>query len=223
MHDMKFYRILILIAGHDIAEKAEALLSEEGIPVQYSMKVHGTASSEIMNMFGLGTPEKDMLVTVVPQKEAAGFLRLFRKKLYLGMPNTGIAFTIPVSGGSKRLFELVDLAENKEGDIAMAEEGRDSSMIIAIVDQGASEDVMKAARPAGATGGTVFHSRRLGEENAVKLWGISVQEEREIVMILARNSRKKEIMDAINNACGMATDSHGVVFSVPIADIEGIG
>ena len=48
-------------------------------------------------------------------------------------------------------------------------------------------------------------------------------EEREVVMILARNSRKKEIMEAINEHCGITTECHGVVFSVPIADIEGIG
>ncbi len=223
MPESKFYRLLVLIANPDIAAKAERLLADEGVPVQYSMKVHGTASSDIINMLGLGTPEKSMIAIISPRKEASGFLRLFRKKLYLGMPNTGIAFTIPVSGGSKRLFELADIIEEDEGGVSMADEGRDSCMIIAIVDQGSSDDVMKAAKPAGATGGTVFHSRRIGGEPAVKLWGISVQEEREVVMILARNSRKKEIMDAINSACGMDSDSHGIIFSLPIADIEGIG
>ena len=105
----------------------------------------------------------------------------------------------------------------------MAEEGRDSCMIISIVNQGLSDEVMKAARPAGATGGTVFHSRRLGNETATKLLGISIQEEREVVMILARNSRKKEIMEAINKHCGIDSECNGIVFSVPIADIEGMG
>ena len=42
-------------------------------------------------------------------------------------------------------------------------------------------------------------------------------------MILARNSRKKEIMKAINEKCGIDTESNGIVFSVPIADVEGLG
>ncbi len=223
MPEGKLYRILMLIASPDISSKAEHLLSEDGIPVQYSVKVQGTASSDIMNMLGLGTSEKIMMAAVVRQQDASAILRSFRKKLYLGMPNTGVAFTVPVSGGTATLFNFIDKAESSEGGNIMAEEGRDSCMIIAIVNQGSSDDVMKAARPAGATGGTVFHSRRLGDEKAVQRWGITIQEEREVVMILARNSRKKEIMEAINEHCGITTECHGVVFSVPIADIEGIG
>ncbi len=217
----KVYRVLMLIGSPELASKAESLLEENGLPVMYHVKAQGTASSDIMNTLGL-TPEKTMIGTMISQRDSSAMLKLFRRRLYLGMPNTGIAFTIPVSGGTKRLFSLVDGTGSNEGNESMADEDRDSCMIIAIVNQGSSDDVMKVARPAGATGGTVFHSRRVGEEKAMK-WGISIQEEREIVMILARNSRKKEIMEAINTSCGIDSDCNGVVFSVPIADIEGIG
>ena len=220
--DMRYYRLICLIAKAEIANKAEGILSERGIDVEYRMLVHGTASSEVMNLLGLGTTEKVMISAMMKKESTADLLSEMRKKLYLGMPNTGIAFTIPVSGGMNKLFENIDRMEKTE---RMEEnmEDRDFSMIIAIVNQGSSDDVMKAARPAGATGGTVFHSRRLGDEKAVQRWGITIQEEREVVMILARNSRKKEIMEAINEHCGITTECHGVVFSVPIADIEGIG
>ena len=223
MPENKFYRILVLIANPDVALKAEKLLAESDIPVQYRIKAQGTASSEIINMFGLGTSEKTMMAMAIQQTEAPGMLRQFRKRLYLGMPNTGVAFTIPISGGGQNLFDFIDEATEPDEGGNMAEEGRDSCMIITIVNQGLSDEVMKAARPAGATGGTVFHSRRLGNETATKILGISVQEEREVVMILARNSRKKEIMEAINKHCGIDSECNGIVFSVPIADIEGMG
>ena len=225
MPEKKLYRIVILIANPDVAEKAERYLSEIDAHIQYRMNVQGTASSDIMNMFGLGTSDKTMIAMLASDKSASHMLRSFRKRLYLGMPNTGIAFTIPISGGVESIFSLVNDIESEEesGGGNMAEEGRDSCMILTIVNQGSSDDVMKAARPAGATGGTVFHSRRLGNETATKLLGISIQEEREVVLILARNSRKKEIMEAINASCGISSDAQGIVFSVPIADIEGIG
>ena len=49
-------------------------------------------------------------------------------------------------------------------------------IIVALVNQGYSEEVMAAARPAGAAGGTVLHSRRVGAEEALSQWGFSLQE-----------------------------------------------
>ena len=47
-----------------------------------------------------------------------------------------------------------------------------------VVNQGYSEEVMNAARAAGAGGGTVLHSRRIGDEEALSFWGISVQDQK---------------------------------------------
>ncbi len=221
--DMRYYRLICLIAKAEIANKAEGILSERGIDVEYRMLVHGTASSEVMNLLGLGTTEKVMISAIATQEGASELLPQMRKRLYLGMPDTGVAFTIPITGGQNRLFENVSANAKDSGRMEVMED-REFSMIIAIVNQGFSDAVMNAARPEGATGGTVFHSRRV--ENSMpgrSFWGISIQEERETVMILARNSRKKEIMKAINEKCGIDTESNGIVFSVPIADVEGLG
>lgn len=96
------------------------------------------------------------------------------------------------------------------------------SAIMAIVNQGFSEDVMNAARPMGASGGTVFHSRRIDSEAAMKILGISIQQEREIVLILARKTDKKDIMKAINETCGMKSEAQGVVLSMPVDEIIGL-
>lgn len=223
MPDNKYYRLICLIAKAEIANKAEGILSERGIDVEYRMLVHGTASSEVMNLLGLGTTEKVMISAIATQEGASELLPQMRKRLYLGMPDTGVAFTIPITGGQNRLFENVS-ANAKDSGRTEVMEDREFSMIIAIVNQGFSDAVMNAARPEGATGGTVFHSRRV--ENSMpgrSFWGIAIQEERETVMILARNSRKKEIMKAISEKCGIDTESNGIVFSVPIADVEGLG
>ena len=223
MPDNKYYRLICLIAKAEIANKAESILSERGIDVEYRMLVHGTASSEVMNLLGLGTTEKVMISAIATQEGASELLPQMRKRLYLGMPDTGVAFTIPITGGQNRLFENVTANAKDSGRMEVMED-REFSMIIAIVNQGFSDAVMNAARPEGATGGTVFHSRRV--ENSMpgrSFWGIAIQEERETVMILARNSRKKEIMKAINEKCGIDTESNGIVFSVPIADVEGLG
>ena len=150
-----------------------------------------------------------------------------RKRLHLGMPNTGIAFTLLMSGGSGHLVQLMEGLEPEEKKRLLERNGADMtenaySLIMAIVNQGFSEEVMNAARPKGASGGTVFHSRRIGNQEAMKFWKISVQEEREVVLILSQKEDKLAIMQEIGRQCGMNSKAQGIVMSLPVDGIAGL-
>ena len=48
-------RLLILITTPSLSEKAAALFNDDGVPLQYTiMHGQGTASSEILDMLGIG-------------------------------------------------------------------------------------------------------------------------------------------------------------------------
>ena len=96
------------------------------------------------------------------------------------------------------------------------------TMIAAIVNQGYSENVMDAARAAGAGGGTVIHSRSVGNDAISGAWGFAIEDEREIVLIVAENETKLQIMQAISDACGIKSEAKGVVVSMPIEDVIGL-
>ena len=98
----------------------------------------------------------------------------------------------------------------------------DYQIIVALVNQGYSEEVMAAARPAGAAGGTVLHSRRVGAEEALSQWGFSLQEEKEAVMILAKAESKLAIMQAICDNCGLQSEAQGIVLSLPVDRVVGL-
>lgn len=221
------YRILILVATRKLVNKAVDLWKAGDIPVQYLFSAQGTASSEVMDMLGLDGIDKKILVCIMPKAVADDMLKKLQKKLHLGMPNTGIAFTVPMSSGSGSIIQIMEAVQPEEklkllerNEQEMADNGY--FMILAIVNQGFSEEVMNAARPAGASGGTVFHSRRIGNEEAMKFWKISVQQEREIVIILAQKEDKLAIMQAIGQKCGMQSEAQGVVMSLPVDGIAGL-
>ena len=221
------FRLLFLIATPKLVNKAVALLKEGDIPTQYLIHGQGTASSQVMDMLGLDGVDKNILMGMMPKAFADGMLIKLRKKPHLGMPNTGIAFPLPLSGSSGRVVQLMEglEAEDRPRLLERRESGmteNEYSMIMAIVNQGFSEDVMNAARPKGASGGTVFHSRRIGNEEAMKFWKISVQEEREIVIILAQKEDKKAIMQAIGENCGMESKAQGIILSLPVDGIVGL-
>ena len=220
-HKNPAVRMLFLIATPKLVKKGIELFKEGCVPVQYHFCAQGTASSEIMDMLGLGGVEKHILMSVMPKEFADKMLKKLKNQLYLGTPNTGVAFTIVMSGGSGRLVQLMqslELTDEKtpleRDDFDMAE--AEYSMIMAIVNQGFSETVMEAARPMGATGGTILHSRRISSEEAMKFWNIHVQEERETVLILAEKKDKLPIMKAIGEKCGMNTEARGIVLSLPV-------
>ena len=102
------YRMLFLIATPKLVKKAEDLLKQEKIAVQHLFHAQGTATSEVMDMLGLDGIDKMILMSMMPKSYADDTLIKMRKKLHLGMPNTGIAFTLTLSGGSGHIFQLIE-------------------------------------------------------------------------------------------------------------------
>ena len=226
-HKKTAYRMLFLIATPKLVNKATGVFKEENVPMQYIFHAQGTATSDVMDMLGLDGVDKNILMSMMPRAFADEMLRKLRKKLHLGMPNTGIAFTVLMSGGSGHLVQLMEGLEPEEKKRLLERNEADMtenaySLIMAIVNQGFSEEVMNAARPKGASGGTVFHSRRIGNQEAMKFWKISVQEEREVVLILAQKEDKLAIMQEIGRQCGMNSKAQGIVMSLPVDGIAGL-
>ncbi len=95
-------------------------------------------------------------------------------------------------------------------------------VIMCIVNSGFSEAVMDAARELGARGGTVIRGRGTASLEAEKLYGIAVQPEKEIVMILVDSSLKNDILHALYKSVGLKTPGQGIAFAMPVEDVVGL-
>lgn len=95
-------------------------------------------------------------------------------------------------------------------------------VIFCIVNAGFSDAVMEAAREFGARGGTVIHARGTANSEAEKLFQITVQPEKEIVMILVPSEIKNDILHALYGAVGLKTPGQGIAFSMPVDAVVGI-
>ena len=71
-------------------------------------------------------------------------------------------------------------------------------------------------------GGTVLNARGTAREDAEKLFNISIQPEKEIVLILASNDIKDNILHAIYQNVGLNTSAQGIAFSLPVDDVVGL-
>ena len=94
--------------------------------------------------------------------------------------------------------------------------------ILAIVNNGFSEVAMDAAKACGARGGTILNGRGTISKEAEKFFNISIQPEKEIVMILAKNELIDSILKGLYNAIGTSTQAQGIAFALPVDEVIGI-
>ncbi len=97
----------------------------------------------------------------------------------------------------------------------------DYELILCIVNAGFSDVVMDAAKEAGASGGTVLNARGTANKEAEAFFHITIQPEKEIVMILAPTEIKDDILHAIYKKAGLGTASPGIAFSLPVDNVAG--
>jgi hypothetical protein len=97
----------------------------------------------------------------------------------------------------------------------------DYEMIMCITASGYSDIVMDAARAGGAGGGTIIHAKGTKPEDQGKFFGMTIADDKELVIIVARNENKVEIMKSILEKAGANTQAETKLFSVPVTDTAG--
>lgn len=67
----------------------------------------------------------------------------------------------------------------------------------------------------------MFPSRQIADEQAMGFWGMSIQDERDLVLIVSDSENKLNIMRAIGEKCGIHSEAKGIVLSMPIDSVIG--
>ena len=94
-------------------------------------------------------------------------------------------------------------------------------MIVTIIGRGFSDYVVSAARDAGATGATIVYGRGTADVDK-QIMGISLQPERELVLILVKSEERKKIMKAISVSTSLMEEGRGFCFSLPVSEVFGV-
>lgn len=95
-------------------------------------------------------------------------------------------------------------------------------LIVCIVNSGFSDTVMDAAKEFGARGGTVIHARGTASNEAERFFKITVQPEKELVLILVPKKLRNDILHALYKTVGLKTAGQGIAFSVPVDNVVGL-
>ena len=98
----------------------------------------------------------------------------------------------------------------------------DHEVVFAIVNSGYAEDVMDIAREQGVRGGTILNARGVVKEGAAAIFGITLHQEKEILMMVVEKSIRDNVLNAIYKQMGMAKKAKGIAFSLPVSDVAGL-
>lgn len=95
-------------------------------------------------------------------------------------------------------------------------------MVVCIVNAGFAQEVMAAAREAGAHGGTIIHSRGTADPEAEEFFNIAIQPDKDTVLIIVKTDIKDDVMKAVYAKIGKGTKGAGIAFSLPVTKTVGI-
>jgi nitrogen regulatory protein PII len=97
-----------------------------------------------------------------------------------------------------------------------------ASLIVSIVRKGWGSTVLEASVKAGARGGTVLFGRGAGINEQEKIFGISIEPEKEIVLTVAYSDRIDSILEEIVRSADLSSTGKGIAFVVPIDKVVGV-
>lgn len=216
-------KLMVSIVSPSDAPKLAEALSEETRCLHYTFLGKGTAKSNIMDYFGLET-EKNVIVSVIPESTEKKLLAVAENALKLYMVGKGIAFTVPLTAASTLIANAVIAGAQPKGVRNMSDEKTSQyDLVAAVYKQEFSDAVLDAAKKAGAVGGTLVHARTLSSEGVEQFAGISLSRETEILLVLTRREVRNDIMRAVQAVAGLKTEGGGVVLSVPVDGLVGLG
>ena len=219
---MSEFSLMVTITNKVNVERFQRLYNEYGATVSFLSYGSGTATSTVLNTFGLERAEKGILHTVIVDDIFPKLRRELERKFIIDVPGTGIVFLIPLSAvGGKRQLEL--LTGNQEflkgGETAL--KNTEQELIVVISNQGYSDKIMNAARSAKAGGGTVIHAKGTGKKSE-KFFGFVLAEEKEMHYIVVPTDHRDAVMRAIMDQAGIRTKAQAICFALPVTAVAGM-
>lgn len=196
-----------------------SMLDARGIGFHFQTTAFGTAPSEMMDIFGLGTNDKDIVISLAPEDAVNSYAYDISKNIGGNFEYGGLMLCVRLSAIGRISAELVSRAsggKNEEGGKKRVKSAQKHQLILVSVNQGYTDAVMETAKRAGAMGGTVLRARLLDSGVMEQLSNAAVHSEREIIAIFAPAGTATHIMEDVNRIHGVLSDANGVVVALPV-------
>jgi len=220
-------KMLVTIVERGKGETAMSVAKAAGARGGTIILGRGTADSALLRLLGLDDLKKDILLTLTAPQAADPIMEALRDAAVLRKVR-GIVFRLDVRGMLRHLSPSEKILTGQAGPHPEAEsrpmsENATHDLITVIVNAGYADDIMAAARKAGAPGGTVINARGTGKEEDVKFFGITIVPEKELILILTPREKTSTVLEAVKALPWLAQPGIGIAFCMDVERFMPLG
>ena len=194
LHD----NLMIAIVNNGQAARFVSIAKKAGAGGGTVIPAKGTASSRFLGFLGLGGKSREMIMMVIDKALAGRIVDEVRSE-----------------GRMQGVAAILGSREEEN----MASEWK---MITIIVNTGYADDIMAAARQAGASGGTITHARGTGTAEDARFFGVTIVPEKEMITILCETAKMQKIMDAITSLKCLDEPGIGVIYTQDVISFRNL-
>ena len=95
-------------------------------------------------------------------------------------------------------------------------------LILSSVKADITDNIVDAAKSAGATGATIIPARGTGIHEAKTFFGLSLEAQTDIIMLLVEEHLVVKILESIKEAGKFNEPGTGIAFVVPVEHVAGL-
>ena len=92
----------------------------------------------------------------------------------------------------------------------------DVCLITCVIQKGSADNIVNAARAAGAQGATVFYARGSGVRERLGMLGVALEVEKEIINIVVSTDRADHVLEKMYFAGNLDTPGMGIAYVTPL-------
>ncbi|MGI5838113.1 MAG: P-II family nitrogen regulator [bacterium] len=174
----------------------------------------GTVQNMLLEKLGLTEVHKEILLIPTSEEICAKLHATLSETFQLSRRNRGIAFSVPFR-------RWLPPASRQEVKLSGREDNYPYSCIVTIVDKGRSKKCLKAARAAGARGGTLIHGHGAGVPTDF-YFPLVIEPQKDMVLIVTAKEKAPPIREKIFFDLELAKPGNGIIFILPVSRASGI-
>lgn len=234
---MSEFKLLMSVVPHDKGEKLTRAAMESGCQGGTVLIGRGLAKSNLEAVLGIGESTKDVILMVVNAEVKNSVKNAIIQAASSEKTDFGELIVVDVASlfksGASNPSEsdsenqnedktgLDNLNHQNQKDENMAE--AKNEMITVIVNKGYADDIMAAARKAGAGGGTVLNARGTARENDKRFFGMHIVPEKEMLVIVVPSEKQEAVLAAIKAVKCLKEPGMGIVYNSTVEDFSLLG
>lgn len=208
------FNVMTLIISEHQANLFIDIIKEKNLYDGIVFLAKGTVKNSFLNLIGLKNQKMRLIDVLIESEKSKEIIDYTAEKLKLNEPNHGIAYLT-----SKRMVKDEEGKSNVSNTIGVKTMFK---KITVIVNRGMADDVMDIARESGARGGTILHGKGTGSKNAAKLFGMEVEPEKELILIIVPTELEENVVNNLYDKLEMHKGGNGILFVEDITDVRGI-